>query len=81
MEIPFLKNKTKNQGGGGPSIERTAAPTHEDSMGDDLMDQVADELLHAIETKNKKALRDALTALVLHIQDEDEKQDQEDMSE
>lgn len=55
-----------------------AAPTHEKTMPDDLMDQVASELLEAIEKKNPKMLRDALTALVLHIQDEDKQQDQED---
>lgn len=50
-------------------------------MDKDLMSQVWDELIQAIETKNKQMGMDALTALVLHIQDMDQQQDQEDMSE
>lgn len=49
-------------------------------MGDDLMDQVADELLTAFQTKDKKMLIEALRALILHIEDEDENQDSEGMS-
>lgn len=49
-------------------------------MNDDLLSQVWDELLRAIETKNNKMGLEALRALVLHIQDEDRKQDQEDMT-
>lgn len=44
-----------------------------------LMDQVASELLEGIEKKDKKMVMDAIKALVLHIQDEDEKQDSMDM--
>lgn len=79
MELPFLKNK-KNQGGGGPyEVARKSDDNlrADNQMENDLMDQVADELLQAIETKNKTMLRDALKALVLHIQDEDAEQDQE----
>lgn len=76
MEIPFLKNKNKNAGGGAP-IERVAAPTHENDMSnDDMMDHVASEFIQAIETKNHKLLREALSALVAHIQSEDEQQDE-----
>jgi len=39
-----------------------------------MLDAVADELLQAIEKKDKKLLCDALTALVLHIKDQDEEQ-------
>lgn len=77
MELPFLKKK--NQGGAGPVIIRTAAPTHENDMPDDLISQVWDELMSAIENKDKNMGIEALRALVLHIQDEDRKQDQEDM--
>ena len=76
MELPFLKNKQKNQGGTGPVVK--ADPTQENSMDDDLLSQVWDELLHAFETKNKTMGMDALTALVHYIQDQDQKQDQED---
>ncbi len=43
---------------------------------DELMDQVAAEMLEAIEKKDKKMLLDALQALVLHIGDADQEQDQ-----
>lgn len=70
MELPFLKNK--NQDGGGV-MARTAPDGKSDS---DLMDGVAQELLSAIEKKDIRALREALEALVLHIQDEDQEQDE-----
>lgn len=41
-----------------------------------LMEQVVDELMHAFETKDKGLLTDALRALVLMIQDEDQEQDE-----
>jgi len=51
----------------------------DDSDMDDMMSQCADEMLQAIEHKDKKMLMDALEALVLHIQSEDVKQDKQDM--
>lgn len=74
MELPFLHNK-KNQGGGGPT-EKMRASNDGSTSDDSLMDQVADEFLQAIEKKDKGLLRDALKALVLHIQDEDQEQDE-----
>lgn len=62
MELPFLKNKQN----AGVSVG---------SAGPDLMDSVADELFQAIEKKDIKSFRQALEALVLHIQDEDAAQD------
>lgn len=68
MEIPFLKNKQNNSGGG--VIEK--------NVGDDaLIDSVAQELMQAIEKKDVKGFRSALEALVLHIQDMDKEQDGE----
>ncbi len=46
-------------------------------VDEELMDQVAGEFLQAIESKDKKALCEALEALVLYIQDEDQKQDEQ----
>jgi hypothetical protein len=46
-----------------------------------ILNQVVDELFEAFQSKNKELGMQALRALVLHIQDEDKKQDQEDMSE
>lgn len=80
MEIPFLKNKNRD-GGGGP-IERVAASTHPDRnrMDDtqEMLSQVWDELFHSFEVKDKKLGMEALSALVLHIQDADQAQDEED---
>lgn len=74
-DLPFLRNKNKYAGGGGP-IEMEREPD-----GDtDLSDHIVDEFLEAIETKNKALLKDALKALVFHIQDEDAKQDAGDVS-
>lgn len=50
-------------------------------MNDELLDAVADELLQAIEKKDKKALCEALQALVLHISDLDAEQDATDILE
>lgn len=44
---------------------------------DEMMDQVAQELLEGIEKKDHKMVMDALTALVFHIQDADQEQDTE----
>lgn len=46
---------------------------------DQMMDQVAHELMEGIEKKDSKMVMDALTALVLHIQDADQDQDSEMM--
>jgi len=73
MELPWLRGKA-NQGGGGPTQKQRASNDGGTSEGD-LLDQVTDELLQAIETKNKALLRDALKALVLQIQDDDAAQD------
>lgn len=51
------------------------ADNHDDM--EQMLDQVADEFIQAIETKDKKMLVDALEALVCHIQDADEEQDKE----
>ncbi len=46
-------------------------------MQDDLLDQVVDEFFTAIETKDKTLLKDALSALITFIQDEDKQSDEE----
>lgn len=42
---------------------------------DEVLQSVADELLKAIETKDKSLLLDALEVLVRHIQEADEQED------
>ncbi len=44
-----------------------------------MLDAVAGDLLHAIEKKDKTLLKSALEALVEHIKEEDEQQDQQSM--
>lgn len=73
MELPFLQSK-KNQGGGDPTTKMRAS-SDGSTLDSDLMDQVADEFLQAIEKKDKALLRDALKALVLQIQDDDKNED------
>jgi len=46
---------------------------------DDLMPHIVDEFMKAFETKDKSLLMEALTALVLHIQDMDQEQDKESL--
>lgn len=70
MEIPYLKKKNK-QGGGGPPIERVSDSTHPDK----LISMVAEEMLEAFEKKDRAGFMAALRAFVLMIQDEDEEQD------
>lgn len=42
---------------------------------DSMLDSVAQEMLQAIAKKDHKMMLEALTALVLHIQDMDQEQD------
>lgn len=74
MELPWLKNKSKNQGGGGPTTVKMRPS--DDGGAVDLMDSVVDEFWQAIEKKDKALFKDALRALVLQIQDEDKLQDE-----
>lgn len=75
MEIPFLKNKNKNQGGG---VMQVSGPS-DNSSDDALLDSIGQEFLDAISRKDIKALRAALEALITMIQDQDKEQDAEDM--
>ncbi len=44
----------------------------------DMLDAIAEDLLHAIESKDRSLLRDALEALCEHVLDRDEVQDHEE---
>lgn len=71
MELPWLKNKPKNQGGGS-SIERD--PDGGASL-DRLVGMVSDEAFAAIQTKNRVGFREALRALVDVVRQQDEAED------
>lgn len=68
MELPFLKKKNKyNQGSASTPIERTP----DEDSGEALTKHITDELITAIEKKDIKSLREALSALVSQIKDQD----------
>ena len=75
MELPYLKNKNKD-GGGGPTMVKHADTTGDTMSDDELMDHVAQEMIDAIGKKDVKSFRAALHALVNHIQDMDKMQDE-----
>lgn len=66
-ELPFLKNKNKNQGGGGP-VERKP----DSFSGDHLLGLISEEFLSALEKKDRQGLIQSLRAFVLHVKDEDQ---------
>jgi hypothetical protein len=70
-----LHNADKYADGGDAEPDPSADDGASDK--DMMLDSVAEELLHGLETKDKQMVLDALTALVLHIQDEDAEQDNE----
>lgn len=70
MELPFLKNKKKNQGGGGPTIREP------DSSSDSkLLSHVAGELLSSFEKRDRAGFKSALRALISLIRTQDEATD------
>lgn len=70
--LPFLKHKDDGVGvGPTESIERE----HDEDF--DMLGAIAEDLIQAIEKKDKNLLKDALAAFAEHLMDIDEKQDQE----
>lgn len=72
--LPFLKNKDDGVGVGPVEVK-----VRESDDGFDMLDAVAADILSAVENKDKGLLKAALTSLCEHLQDMDEKQDQETM--
>lgn len=70
--LPFLKNRS--DGSASTPVE-TLERDHDE--GFDMLDAVAGDILDAIKKGDKAMLKDALGALVDHIQSEDVEQDQE----
>ena len=75
MEIPFLKNK-RNEGGGGSTthIKRTSDTTQPQV----LLEGIADELLQAIEKKDFGGIKSALRAFISMINEQDTAQDKKE---
>lgn len=72
--LPFLKNRD-DAAASGPIETLERSP--DDGSEPDMLDAVFEDLLTAIEKKDKKLGRSALEALVTHIQMADADQDAE----
>lgn len=71
--LPFLKNR--DDGAASMPMETKERSPDEDASYD-MLDAVAEDLLMAIEKKDKSLLKSALSALCDHLQDMDSQQDQ-----
>lgn len=71
--MPFLKNKDDGVGAG-PVETKHRKPDEGEDM--DMLSAVAQDMLSAFEKKDKALLKEALAALVEHIQEEDEEMDE-----
>ncbi len=69
MGLPFLKNSEGSVSAPVETIERE----HDEDF--DMLDAVADDMMAAVKKGDKAALKDALAALVDHIQTADATQD------
>jgi len=72
MTLPFMKRKEGSASAPAEPIMRE----HDEEF--DMLDAIAEDLIMAVERKDKRMLKEALEALVMHIQEEDEEQDIED---
>ena len=70
--LPFLKNQ--KEGSASSAVETVKrAPDQREDFG--LMDSIAHDLMQGLEKKDAWLIKEALSALVAHIQDMDEEQD------
>ena len=72
--LPFLKNR--QEGGAAAAVETKERKPDEPSEYD-MFDAVAEDILLAVEKKDKSLLKDALSAFADHLQDMDQEQDQQ----
>lgn len=74
--LPFLKDRHE-----GSVSEPVESIKREPDEGDsfEMLDAIVDDLLDAIHKKDKKLLKGALEALIEHIQEQDEYQDEREM--
>lgn len=70
--LPYLKLQQEE----GPSDGHVEVIERKPDDDMDMLDAVAEDLLMAIEKKDKKLLKDALAALCDHLMDMDQEQDQ-----
>lgn len=73
--LPILKRR--HEGGMSAPIEVVERTPDEGAEPFDMLDAVAEDLLMAIEKKDKKLLKDALAAFAEHLQSMDQEQDEQ----
>lgn len=72
--LPFLKNK--HEGSMSAPVEIIEREPDEGSESFEMLDAIVDDVMEAMHSKNKGLLKSALEALLEHIQDKDEEQDE-----
>jgi hypothetical protein len=75
LGLPFLNKKEGSMSGPIEQLERT--PDEQPDM--DMLDACAHDILEAVSKKDVSMLKAALEALVSHIQDMDQTQDEQEM--
>lgn len=73
--LPFLKNK--HEGSMSGPVEIIEREPDEGSESFEMLDAIVEDMIEAMHSKNKGLLKSALEALCEHIQDIDEKQDEQ----
>lgn len=76
--LPFLKER--HEGSTSGPVESIKRDRDEDSGDFGMLDAIVEDLLEAVHKKDKKLLKGCLEALIEHIQDADEKQDEEEIN-
>jgi len=78
--LPFLKNQ-KEGGMSGP-IEIEVRSTRDDDDGEyEYLDAIAEDMLDAFESKDRRAMKAALESFCEYIKQEDEELDHEEFEE
>jgi len=75
--LPFLKNKQEGGMSGTVDEVKKRMPDNEDQEDYGMLDAIAEDIMDAVQKKDKKVLKGALEALIEHIQEADEIQDEE----
>lgn len=75
--LPFLKDRNEGSMSGPVETIKRESDNGEESYG--MIDAIVEDMIEALQKKDKQLLRGALEALIEHIREDDEIQDQEDM--
>lgn len=73
--LPFLKDRHEGSASAPVDESIKREPDNEEDYG--MVDAIADDMIEALQKKDKSLLKDALNALIEHIRYEDELQDSE----